>query len=88
MVTVVVLEHEVVLAGVAGICRSLAVALLELVLVDATVPQREAAAEEVVRGVSAQDLRGGKLPGAADGDGDVRDRRHGYMCLVHVHGLL
>ena len=43
MVTVVVVEREVVLAGVAGICRRLAVALLELVLVDATVPQREAA---------------------------------------------
>ena len=52
MVAVVVVEGEVVLAGVAGICRRLAVALLELVLVDATVPQSEAAAKEVVRGVS------------------------------------
>ena len=68
MVPVVVVEGEVVLAGVAGICRRLAVALLELELVDAPVPQREAAAEAVVRGVRAQDLRGGKLPDAADGD--------------------
>ena len=75
MVTIVVVEGEVVLAGVAGLCRRLAVALLELVLVDAPVPQREATPEEVVRGVRAQDLRGSKLPGAADGDGDVRHRR-------------
>ena len=68
MVTVVVVEGEVVLAGVAWICRRLAVALLELELVDAPVPQSEAAAKEVVRGVRAQDLRRGKLPGAADGD--------------------
>jgi len=39
------------------------------------VPQREAAPEEVVRGVRTQYLRGGELPGAADGNSDVRDRR-------------
>ena len=37
---VVVAERDVVLAGVAWICR-LTVVLLELVLVDATVPQSE-----------------------------------------------
>ena len=68
MVAVVVVEGEVVLAGIATICRCLAVALLELELVDAPVPQSEAPPEEVVRGVRAQDLRRGKLPGAADGD--------------------
>ena len=75
MVAVVVVEIDVVLAGVAGILHRLAVALLELELVDAPVPQREATPEEVVRGVRAQDLRGSKLPGAADGYGDVRDSR-------------
>ena len=75
MVAVVVAERDVVLAGVAWICRRLAVALLELELVDAPVPQSEAAAKEVVRGVRAQDLRREEFPGAADGDGDVRHRR-------------
>ena len=75
MVLVIVVEKEVVLAVVAGVLLRLAVALPELELVDAPVPQREASPEEVVRGVRAQNLRGGKLPEAADGDGDVRDRR-------------
>ena len=48
---------------------------LKLILVDATVPQREAPPEEVVRGVRAQDLRREEFPGAVDGDGDVRHRR-------------
>ncbi len=78
MVAVVVVEREVVLTIVAGVHFRLAVALLELELVDAPVPQREASPEEVVRGVRAQNLRGGKLPGAADGDADVRDRRQVY----------
>ena len=71
VVAVVVVEGEVVLAGVAGILRRLCVALVEEVLVDAPVPHREAAPEEVIYGVRAQDFRGGKLPGAADGDGDA-----------------
>ena len=75
MVAVVVVEGEVVLAGFADVLCRLAVALVELVLVDATVPHREAAAEEVVRGVRVQDFRGEEFPGAADGDADVRDRR-------------
>ena len=75
MVAVVVVEIDVVLAGVAGILHRLAVALLELELVDAPVPQRKTAAKEVVRGVRAQDLRRGEFPGAADGYGDVRHRR-------------
>ena len=75
MVAVVVVEVEVVLAVVAGVLLRLAVALLELELFDATVPQSEAPPEEVVRGVRAQYLRRGKLPDAADGDGDVRDSR-------------
>ena len=68
MVAVVVVEAEVVLGGIAAICRCLAVALLELELVDAPVPQSETPPEEVVRGVRAQDLRRGELPRAADGD--------------------
>ncbi len=75
VVPVIVLERDVVLAGVAAICSCLAVALLELQLVDAAVPQREASAQEVVRGVRAQDLRGEELPDAADGNSDVRHRR-------------
>ena len=75
MVAVVVVEAEVVLGGIAAICRCLAVALLELELVDAPVPQSETPPEEVVRGVRAQDLRRGELPCAADGDADVRYRR-------------
>ena len=71
MVTVVVVEREVVLAGVAGIRRCLAVALLELEFVDAPVPQCEATPEEVVRGVRAQDLRRSKLPVSGDGEIDM-----------------
>ena len=75
VVAVVVVEGEVVLAGVVGeLCR-LAVALVEPVLVDAPVLHGEAPPEEVVRGVRAQDLRGSQFPDAADGDGDVGHRR-------------
>ena len=56
MVAVVVVEGEVVLAGFADVLCRLAVALVELELVYPPVPHREAAAEEVVRGVRAQDL--------------------------------
>ena len=83
MVTVVVEEGKVVLAGVAAVCRSLAVSLVEQELVYPPVPHREDAAQEVVRGVRAQDLRRGKLPGAADGYSDVRNRRQvGYPELL------
>ena len=75
MVAVVVLEREVVLDWVAGILRRLAVPLLELEFVDATVPQSEIAAEEVVRGVRILYFRRGKFPDTADGDADVRHRR-------------
>ena len=75
VVTVVVAEREVVLAVVADVLPCLAVALLEQVLVDAPVPQCESTAEQVVRGVRAQYLRGEELPRAADGDTDVRHRR-------------
>ena len=75
MVAVVVMEGDVVLVGIVGVLFRLAVAPLELVLVQPPVPQREAPPEEVVRGVRAQDLGGEKLPGAADGDADVRYRR-------------
>ena len=101
MVAVVVIEGDFVPVGVVGVLFRLAVALLELQLVDAPVgfhptifrhgkartsstlliwlnqmvPQCEAAPEEVVRGVRTQYLRGGELPGAADGNSDVRDRR-------------
>ena len=67
MVLVIVVEKEVVLAVVAGVLLRLAIALLELELVNATGPQSEAAPEEVVRGVRALDLRWGKLPDAANG---------------------
>jgi len=66
VVAVVVVEGEVVLTGIADLCR-LTVALVELVLVDAPVLQREKAAEEVVRGVRKLYLRGGQLPTAANG---------------------
>ena len=75
MVTVVVVEREAVLTGVEGAPHGLAVALVKLVLVDAPVPQREHAAQQVVRGVRAQYLRRCQLPGRAYGDGDVRHRR-------------
>ena len=68
MVTVVIVEDEVVLAVVVRVSFRLAVALVELESVDAPVPQREPATEEAVHGVSAQYLPRGKLPGAADGD--------------------
>ena len=66
VVAVIVVEGEVVLTGIADLCR-LTVALVELVLVDATVLQREKAAEEVLRGVRELYLRGGQLPAAAHG---------------------
>jgi len=75
VVTVVVAEREVVLAVVADVLPCLAVALLEPVLVDAPVLQCESTADQVVRGVRSQYLRGEELPGAADGDADVRNRR-------------
>ena len=75
MVAVVVIEGEVVPVGFVGVLFRLAIALLELKLVDAPVPQCEAAPEEVVRGVGVLYLRRGELPFAADGDGDVRHRR-------------
>ena len=75
MVTVVIVEREAVLTGVEGAPYRLAVALLELVLVNAPVPQRERAAEQVVRGVCGQNLRRCQFPGHAYGDGDVRYRR-------------
>ena len=75
MVTVVIVEDEVVLAVVVRVSFRLAVALVELVLVDATVLQCQDAAEEVVRGVRKLYLRGGQLPTAAYGDADVRHRR-------------
>ena len=83
MVTVVIVEDEVVLAVVVRVSFRLAVALVELESVDAPVPQREPATEEAVHGVSAQYLPRGKLPGAADGDADVQNRR-----LVHDAQLL
>ena len=51
VVTVVVEEREVVLAVVAAVLPCLAVALVEQVLVDSSVPQCESTAEQVVRGV-------------------------------------
>ena len=75
MVAVVIIEGDVVLVGVVGVPFRLAVALLELELVESPVHQREAAPEEVVRGARTQYLRGGELPDAADGNGDVRDSR-------------
>ena len=83
MVTVVIVEDEVVLAVVVRVSFRLAVALVELEPVDAPVPQREPATEKVVHRVSAQYLRRGELPGAADGDADVRNRS-----LVHDAQLL
>ena len=49
VVTVVVAEREVVLAVVADVLPCLAVALLEQVLVDSSVPQCESTAEQGVR---------------------------------------
>ena len=75
VVTVVVAEREVVLAVVADVLPCLAVALLEQVLVDSSVPQCESTADQVVHGVRAKYLRGEELPRAAHGDADVRHRR-------------
>ena len=75
VVAVVAAEVDVVLAGVAGVTHGQAVALIELELVDAPVFHCEAATEQVVSGVYAQDFQGGELPDAADGYGDVRDSR-------------
>ena len=75
VVTVVVAERELVLAGIIDVALRLAVAFLELVFVDASVPQREAAAEQVVRGVGVLYLIGCQLPRAADRDADVRHCR-------------
>ena len=85
MVTVVVAEREVVLAVVADVLPCLAVAILELVLVDSSVPQCESTAEQVVRGVRAKYLRGEELPRAADGDADVRHRRLKVNLGLYVH---
>ena len=85
MVTVEVAEREVVLAVVADVLPCLAVALLEQVLVDSSVPQCESTAEQVVRGVRAQYLRGEELPRAADGDADVRHRRLKVNLGLYVH---
>lgn len=67
VVAVVVAEGELVLGGIVGVPLRLAVALVELVLVDATVLQRQGTAEEVLRGVRELYLRGGQLPAAAHG---------------------
>ena len=86
MFAVVIVEREAVLAGVEGAPHGLAVALVEQVPVDATVPQRERTAEQVVRGVRGQYLRRCQFPGRACGDGDVRHRRLSrYLYFVHVH---
>ena len=88
VVAVIIVEEEVVLHWVAGIFRCLAAALVELEFVDAPVPQCEAAAEEVVRGVSAQNLRLGELPRAADGDTDVGHRRQVCGAQLLTHGTV
>ena len=85
VVTVVVAEREVVLAVVANVLPCLAVALLEQVLVDSSVPQCESTAEQVVRGVRIKYLRGEELPRAADGDADVRHRRLKVNLGLYVH---
>ena len=88
MFAVVIVEREAVLAGVEGAPHGLAVALVEQVLVKAPVPQREHAAQQVVRGVCSQYLRCRQLPRAAYGDGDVRHRRQVGMYLIHNHFFL
>ena len=86
VVTVVVVEREAVLAGVEGALHGLAVALLELVLVDAPVPHSKGTPEQVVRGIRSQYLRRCQFPRAAYWDGDVRHRRLSrYLYFVHVH---
>jgi len=85
VVTVVIAEREVVLAVVAVVLPCLAVALLEQVLVDSSVPQCESTAEQVVRGVRIKYLRGEELPRAADGDADVRHRRLKVNLGLYVH---
>ena len=73
MVTIIVVEREHVLGIAVSSC--LAVAFLELVLVDASVLQREAAVKKVVRGVGILNLIEGQLSRAADRHADVRDCR-------------
>ena len=58
VVAVVVAEGELVLGGIVGVPLRLAVALVELVLVDATVLQCQDAAEEIVGGVRKLYLQG------------------------------
>ena len=74
MVTVEVVEREVVLGGVGGVFRGLAVSLVEEVPVDAPVAHGEHAAEQVVRGVGGEDLRWSQLPRLPHGhEGAVHD---------------
>ena len=94
VVTVEVVEREGVLNGDGGVFRGLAVALVELVPVNAPVPQRKDAAEQVVRGVRGQYFRRRQFPGRTDGDGDVRHRRevrHAQFLsplTFHIHTLV
>lgn len=82
VVLVEIVEHEPV--GRRACLEGPGKTALEEQLVHPAVNHNEASPEEVIRGVRAQYLRGGKLPGAADGNSDVR---HHLMCFVQIHCL-
>ena len=92
VVTVVVAEREVVLAVVAVVFPCLAVALLEQVLVDSSVPQCESTAEQGVRTAGVKHRHGPDIVARrvlclheAGWQREGCQRHDGCMYLVLVH---